>query len=288
MGGTLKLTFLVAIVGCMIAINRGAGLNHQGVKGKIGTGYYPSDIIVYDTTATSSWAQAFLMSLSIASFAYVGVEITAASALEARVVKERNSAQPRTIRRTVKFSAVYISFFAAVIYVLAGVVVTLNMHWEDGKLPRMSWVPADPNIKTTTSAFVLAAELSGIRKLPGVINVFLMFTALSSANTNLYVASRTLFSLTRSLNGGAGQPWYTRCLAYFGKTNNRKVPLRALVASCIFLWVPFASIGKHDTALETLSQIGSVGVIIVWACECWAYIRFRSWYVPARTFYGFR
>jgi amino acid transporter len=303
-GGTLKLAFLVIIIGCMIAINQGAGLNHHHVRGKIGKGYYPSNIMVHDTEVTSTWAQAFLMSLSIASFAYVGVEITAASALEARVVKEKNSAQPRTVGRTVKFSAVYISFFAAVIYVLAGVLVTLNIDWDNKRLPRMSWAPPSkpkngtitspfepnngttPKNGTTTSAFVLAAELSAIPELLGVINVFLMFTALSSANTNLYVASRTLFSLTRSLNGGSGQPWYTRCLAYFGKTNNRKVPLRALVASCIFLWVPFVSFAEHnDTALETLSQIGSVSVIIVWACECWAYIRFRRWYVPMRILY---
>jgi amino acid transporter len=286
-GGTLKLSSLVVVVGCMIAINQGAGLNHEAVRGKIGAGYYPSNIMVHDTTVTSTWAQAFLMSLSIASFAYVGVEITAASALEARVVKEKASVQPRMIGRTVKFSAVYISFFAAIIYVLAGVLVTLNMPWNHPKLPRMSWVPPNPEFETTTSAFVLAAELSAIPDLASVINVFLMFTALSSANTNLYVASRTLFSLTRSLNGGPGQPWYTRCLAYFGKTNNRKVPLRALVASCIFLWVPFVALAEHnDTALETLSQIGSISVIIVWACECWAYIRFRSWYVPLSILSG--
>jgi amino acid transporter len=96
-------------------------------KGKIGTAYYPSHIMVRDTGVTNTWAQAFLMNLSIASFAYVSVEITAASALEARVVKVKNSAKPRTVGRTVKFSAVYISFFATVIYVIARVLVTLNI-----------------------------------------------------------------------------------------------------------------------------------------------------------------
>jgi amino acid transporter len=286
-GGSLKLAFLTVIIIVMIAINQGAG-----VDTRIGTSRYPSAILVRDPEVTDSWTQALFMSLSIAAFAFVGVETTAASALEARVTEERNPTHSRAIGKTVKFSAVYISFLAGVMYVLAGVLVTLNISSDDPKLPRMSWVtgPSGERGGTTTSAFVLVAEASEIPGLAGTLNVFLMFTALTCANTNLYVASRTLFSLTRSLDGGRGQPWYTRVLAYFGKTNNRKVPLRALVASCVFAWVPFLYLASEHgpdtsigTILDVLSEMGSVGVIIVWTCECWAYIRFYNWYVDIQN-----
>lgn len=270
----------------MIAINQGAG-----AKPKIGTSVWSKTPLVRDSDVTDSWTQAFFMSLSIAAFAYVGVEITAASALEARVPKEKSLARSKAIGKTVKFSAVYISFLGSLMYILAGVLVALNLRWDDPRLPRMSWVTLDntngtnDSDGTTASAFVIVAEDSDIPGLAGTLNFFLMFTALTCANTNLYVASRTLFSLTRSLDGGAGQPWYTRFLAYFGKTNHRKVPLRALVASCVFTWVPFlylASANGPDTdigtILDVLSEMGSVGVIIVWACECWAYIRFFELY----------
>ncbi|KAH8702727.1 amino acid permease-domain-containing protein [Phaeosphaeriaceae sp. PMI808] len=284
-GGTLKLCFLIVIVFVMIAINLGAGSGP-----KLGTSLYPDTVIVRDLDVTNSWPQAFFMSLSIAAFAYVGVEITAASALEARVTQERSPRHPGAIGRTVKFSAVYISFFAGVLYVLAGVLVTLNIKWDDPALPRMSWVkaPADVvSIKgTTASAFVLVAKASNVPGLAGTLNVFLMFTALTCANTNLYVASRALFSLTRSLDGGPNQPWYTRLFAYFGKTNHRKVSLRALIASCVFAWIPFLYLASEhgpDTSigniLDVLSEMGTIGVIVVWACECWAYIRFYNWYV---------
>ena len=284
-GGTLKLCFLAVIIVVMIALNQGAGS-----EGKIGTSYYPDTVIVRDLDVTNSWAQAFFMSLSIAAFAYVGVETTAASALEARVPEERTPTQPRAIGRTVKFSAVYISFLAGVMYVLAGVLVTLNIPWDNTRLPRMSWVTGPSEEGTTAgstaSAFVLVAEASNVPGLAGTLNVFLMFTALTCANTNLYIASRSLFSLTRSLDGGPGQPWYVRLLAYFGKTNHRKVPLRAIVASCIFAWIPFLYLASEHgpdtsigTILDVLSEMGSIGVIIVWACECWAYIRFYNWYV---------
>jgi amino acid transporter len=275
---------MAVIIIFMIVINQGAG-----AKGKIGTEHWHDALIVRDMDVTSSWAQAFFMSLSIAAFAYVGVETTAAFALEARVPRERNPSQPRMIGRTVKFSAVYISFLAGVVYVLAGVLVTLNIGWNDIRLPRMAWAPKDSNTPTehkgsTASAFVLVAIDSAIPGLAGTMSVFLMFTALAGANTNLYIASRTLFSLTRSLDGGPGQPWYVRILAYFGKTNHRKVPLRALIASCVFVWIPLITLkggGEQDTSigtiLDVLSKMGSTGVIIVWACECWAYIRFNRW-----------
>ena len=270
----------MVIIVVNVVINQGGGPGP-----KIGTSLYPEKVIIRDTDATQNWTQAFFMSLSIAGFAYVGVEITAASALEARVPPVKNPTNPSLIGKTVKFSAVFISFVAALLYVIAAVLVTFNIAWNDPNLPRVSW---RVNVKddtasthgSTVSAFVLVAKDSGIKGLAGTLNVFLMFTALTCANTNLYVSSRTLFSLTRTLDGQSG-PWYTRFLATLGKTNNRKVPMRALVASCIFVWVPFLYLSNAHgpstdigTILDVLSEMGSVGVVIVWACECWAYIRF--------------
>jgi amino acid transporter len=278
-GGLLKLTFYAIIIVVLIFLNQTFIKQTKGLEVKSGTSYWNSTTITqYDRDAVKGWPQAFFISLSIAAFAFVGVEITAATALEARVAGGKTPTHSKTIGRTVKFSAVYISLLAGVAYVLAGGLVTLNIPWNHQDLPQMSWVKSSGN--STTSAIVLAAKMRGFEALAHTLNVFLMITALMSANTNLYVASRTLFSLTRSLDGGLGQPWYIRLLAYFGKTNSHKVPLRALVASCIFVWIPFITVREdHSYALETLALIGSTGVIIVWACECWAYIRFRSWYV---------
>ena len=282
-GGTAKLTFLAIIMIVMIVINR---------TRDIGTSTYPDTVLVHDKGVADSWGQAFFMSISIAAFAFVGVEITAASALEARVPKEKNPTASKAIGKTVKFSAVYISPLTALFYVAAGLLFTLNIKWDDPLLPRMSWAKGPPlaSIGSGLSAVVLIARESGIDGLAGTLNVFLMITALTGAHTNLYVASRTLFSLTRTLDGGPGQPWYIQTLAYFGKTNSHRVPLRALIASCCFTWVPFLYLAKRNGSgtsigalLEVLSKMGSTGVIIVWACECWAYIRFQAWYVSRLT-----
>jgi amino acid transporter len=276
---SFKLTFLIIVIIILGCINGGAG-----TAGKIGTADWSTLITVYDDVVVDHWVAGFFMSLSIAAFAYVGVEIPAASALEARVPVGRDPRHNRVVGRTVQTTAIWGSVFAGALYVLAGILVSLNIKWDDPRLPRMPWVvvPTTTNSPSTPdSAFIIVAMGSGIPGLAGSLNIFLLFTALSCANTQLYVASRTLFALTRGLAGNKNQPFYIRWLAALGRTNRRKVPMRALMASCIFAWVPYLYLDPHNgngtsigTLLNVLAQMGSVGVVIVWTCECWAFLRF--------------
>lgn len=209
------------------------------------------------------------MCLSIATFAYVGVEIIAASALEAKWPKRRHTedridsdisrrSNDTLIGSSVKFSSIWISVLAAVAYSLSGVLVSLDIPRDDCQLPRLSWVRGATECShdggeeaNTASAFVVIAQQSLIPHLSDVFNSFLIFTALTCANTNLYVASRTLFGLTSRLEGGKGQPWMIRILAWFGKTNRRKVPMRAMIFSAVaFWWVPFLQLAD-GTGSET-------------------------------------
>ena len=95
------------------------------------------------------------MSLSIAAFAYVGVEIVGASALEARWPGSSSDSKPEDrvatdlsrrsneqliIGKTVKLSALYLPVAATVIYVVGGVLAAFDMPRDDCRLPRLSWV----------------------------------------------------------------------------------------------------------------------------------------------------
>lgn len=225
------------------------------------------------------------MSLSISSFAFVGVEVVAASALEARWPRKkfrRSDGSCRTdgdllIGQTVKFSSVYIPVLATIAYVIAGVLATFNIRRDDQRLPRLSWVT---NLETrgnttmtrlqgkTTSAFVAIAAESKIPHLKDVFNVFLVFTALTCAMTNLYVASRALFGLTTRLDSSGEQTLFLRCLAWFGKTNSRKVPMRAMIFSALaFWWVPFLQLNSES------SNISMVGLYRIQLLEKWTNVR---------------
>ncbi|KAK3335231.1 amino acid transporter [Cercophora scortea] len=294
--GAIKILFLGAIMVALIAINLGAGAQRERRGGE-----YWAASTAYDTAAARDWGTALLMCMSIATFAYVGVEVIAASALEAKWPRTRQPdaradsnlsrrSNDSLIGNSVKFSAIFISVLAGAAYTLSGALVTLDISRDDCQLPRLSWVHSSQApgtgegecVTTTSSAFVAIAQQSLIPSLADVFNAFLIFTALTCANTNLYVASRTLFGLTSRLDGGAGQPWLLRVLAWFGKTNRRKVPMRATVFSAVaFSWVPFLRLAKgvDETSpigvfIEVLSEMGSVGVLIVWACECLAFIRY--------------
>ncbi len=216
--------------------------------------------------------------MSTAAFSYVGVEIVAASAMEVRWPKSeertesglsQRSELSSLIGKTVKFSAIWISVLATIAYSLSGILISFNMHREDCRLPRFSWalnqtcLAREPDSNKTASAFVAIAETSGIRGLADAFNFFLIFTALTGAMTNLYVASRSMFGLVSRLDDSPGQPWFLRALAWLGTTNRHKVPMRAMICSALaFVWVPFLRLKKGEAGNNISSVSRLVSQII--------------------------
>ncbi|KAL2788661.1 amino acid permease-domain-containing protein [Aspergillus keveii] len=299
--GTIKIMFLVAIAGILIAINVGAGK-----QGYIGAKNW-SSAKVFDSDAADNWCTAFLMCISLATFAYIGIEIVAASALESAPDPKRGSrenppgqamesqASPGSndwlVANTIMFSTKYICVLATLAYSLSGLLVSFDIPWNHCHLPRLSWInrtahsDCDASVvmaANTTSAIVAIAIESGVPHLGDIVNVFIVFTCISCAGTMLYVASRVLFGLTSRLDGGASQPWHLRLLAWLGRTSRHGVPVRAMVFSAAaFIWVPFLQLsGGTDTTrpiglfIETMAQMSSVAVVIVWTSQVLAFIRY--------------
>ena len=196
------------------------------------------------------WLKNCSISLSLAAFAFVGVEIPAATALEARI-SPRPAGKGGPVDRSVKFSAIWVSIIAGMIYVLGALLIGFDLDSNDSFLPRANWLGSSNTSSSTEyySAFVISAKrsaISGHQGLADFINACILFTQLTAANTTLYVASRTLFSLTKDIHAHEGSPRITKILGSFGKTNNRQVPMRALAASCLFCWVPFLYLKDSD------------------------------------------
>ena len=53
----------------------------------------------------------------------------------------------------------------------------------------------DATTGASASPFVVAIELAGIKALPGIINGCICLFVFSAANSDLYIASRTLYGL---------------------------------------------------------------------------------------------
>jgi len=163
------------------------------------------------------------MCLPIAAFAFVGVEITAATAVEASADTRSRSIPLAQL----KGPATQLPLYVGAVYFLAAIAMALNIDSTSPNLPPQSWIKIDPDVNitsTASSAFVQAAEAAQIPALPSVVTAFILLTAFTSANTLLYVASRTLYGLADAYKDSA--------IGWFGITTEKhKVPLRALFAS---------------------------------------------------------
>ena len=153
--------------------------------------------------------------------------------------------------------------------------VSFNLDWKDPQLPRLSWLASsngtgrsisdsESSTDKSNSAFVIAADNSAIpghQGLADFINVCILITALTAANTTIYVASRTLFSLTKGIRANASSPWIMRFLSLFGQTNHRRVPMRVLAASCCFCWVPFLYLSNSNAPGTTIGAVSGTNSI---------------------------
>lgn len=176
------------------------------------------------------------------------------------------------------------------LYTLSVLGFSLNVPWNNGLLPVYYGTWGDPN--TANNNFTcnshpldqkraagdghflptIAVDLAKIDGLSGFINSCLLYSALSTANSSLYMASRILHSFTAT--HGKTKFW-----SYFNRLNDQGSPVWAVCASLIFCWVPFLSF-KGNSAKRTqqvLMSIGSTSCVLVWAAQCLAYIRYRKW-----------
>jgi hypothetical protein len=88
----------------------------------------------------------------------------------------------------------------------------------------------------------------GLTLAPQVINGILIYAGISTANTALYVASRTLYGLTRDLSSTSE----SKMVRLFAKLNTvsptTRIPVWALIVSCLVFscWTPFIDINHFN------------------------------------------
>ena len=181
--------------------------------------------------------------IPIAAYAFVGIEIISAAAIE---VKKPRSNLPTP--------ANYIAPVVGLIYMLLLLMFCLNIHWNDPDLPPFYGIssahqqkalqPKDPNLipaseSTTHSVMVIAVEHAGMKNLAGFLVAALIFATYNTAMISLYVASRTLHGLTRAMDVNSNLR-VKRWIAYLSVTNGKHVPSVSLVVSAIAFgsWLP--------------------------------------------------
>ncbi len=184
------------------------------------------------------------MAVILGVLSFVGIEVIAVTSGE--------TADPaRTIPAALRSTALRIFLF----YVLAlGVVAAL-----------IPWTQVGAGVVVTESPFVRVLARSGVPAAAGIMNLVIVTAALSGMNTNVYLCSRMLFSLSRS---GHAPP-------ILGRLNAAGAPVAATLVSGLGILMATALARFTPKAYSYLQGVALFGAITVWILILASHIAFR-------------
>lgn len=158
-----------------------------------------------------------------ATFAYLGTELVGVTVGEAQ--------NPRkTIPRAIKLTFYRILIFYCLSVLFLGMLVPYNS-------PELSFATsAKAGTTSNASPFVVAVTLEKIRYLPSIINGCILIFVFSACNSDLYIASRTIYGL--ALEGKAPK--------ILAKTDKRGVPVYALGVSSLFCLLAYMNVSSDS------------------------------------------
>ena len=175
---------------------------------------------------------------------------------------------------SIKFPAKNITWVVTTIYTLTTLVFMMNVRWTDPSLPeflnqgqvglsggpdllRFANVPNTVQGSRSNSVPVIAAMNAGLNALPGFVTGAFIYSALSTANTALYVASRAMFGLTREIRKERDSGWFIRAIARLSTVESRtRSPWWALLLSILVLcWLPFQRVNSGYSKQEVCTHI---------------------------------
>ncbi|WP_336660983.1 amino acid permease [Leucobacter sp. USHLN153] len=187
-------------------------------------------------------ASGFLLGFQLGIFSFIGVELVGTAAAE---TKDPHRNLPRAINSIVLRVLVF--------YIGALTVIMAITPWD--KL--------DPD----RSPFVTTFAYAGFGAAAFAINLVVLTSAASSANSGFYSGTRMMHALAH--DGHAP--------ARFGITDSRGVPRRAVFFSAVFVFsaVPILLLG--DSVIEAFTFVTSVAstfILFIWSMIAISYLRY--------------
>lgn len=186
----------------------------------------------------------FVAGFQIAVFAFVGIELVGTAAAE---TKNPEHNLPRAINA--------IPVRVMLFYVGALIILMSVIPWTE--------------FKAGHSPFIAMFSLAGLGIAATVVNLVVLTSAMSSANSGIYSTSRMVFGLAN--DGDAPK--------VFGRLSSRKVPQNALFLSCVLLLggVALLYAGKDiGAAFDMVTTVSAVCFMFVWSIILASYLVFRK------------
>jgi amino acid transporter, AAT family len=183
------------------------------------------------------------MAVTVGIFSFNGIEVIAVTSGE---TKNPEVAIPAALRTMVLRLFLF--------YVLAVAVIVTVVPWTATGVKVVAQSP-----------FVTVFQHSGVRDAAGIMNFVVISAALSSMNTDVYLCSRMLFSLSR---GG----YAPRAL---GTLSERGSPVAAILVSGVFVLIAAAASYLTPDAYADLFGVALFAAILVWIFVFASHLSFR-------------
>ncbi|MFF2274415.1 amino acid permease [Agromyces sp. NPDC058126] len=199
------------------------------------TGYTSPDGV--QASVTNLWehgglfplgASGFIMGFQMGVFAFIGVELVGTAAAETENPR-------RNLPKAINSIVVRIIVF----YVGAMVVIMSITPWDQ--------------IEAGTSPFTSTLLLAGFGAAAFAINLVVLTSAASSANSGLYSGTRMLFGLAK--DGHAAR--------VFAKVDRRFIPRNAVFFTCVFLFAAIPLLYAGDGVVQAFTFVSSVCASLV-------------------------
>jgi len=184
-----------------------------------------------------------VLGFQIAIFAFGGIELVGTTAAE---TKDPEKVMPRAINS--------IPIRVMLFYVGALAVIMAVSPWR--------------TINAGESPFVNMFLLAGLAGAAIVVNLVVLTSAASSANSGIYSTSRMVYGLAKDGNAPSK----------FAKLSKRKVPQNALMFSCVWMLFGLVMLYSGESvmgAFVVVTSLGSVIIISTWSMIMYTYIVYR-------------
>ena len=185
----------------------------------------------------------FVAGFQIAVFAFVGIELVGTTAAEA---KDPEKNLPKAIN---------------------SIPVRILLFYVGALIILMSVIPWTQFV-AGSSPFIAMFSLAGLGAAATIVNLVVLTSAMSSANSGIYSTSRMVYGLAQE--GDAPKR--------FAKLSTRKVPNNALFLSCILLLSSLVLMyaGQDiSKAFEMVTTVAAVCFVFVWSIILASYLAFR-------------
>ncbi|WVQ80549.1 hypothetical protein IAT38_002654 [Cryptococcus sp. DSM 104549] len=244
---SIKVLTIVGLIILGIIITAGGGPDHKS----IGFQYWrnPGPFVQYaDIPGSLGRFLGFWAVLTQAAFSYIGTEIVAIAAGEAKNPR-RNL--PRAIKK------VYIRII--VFYFCGTFVIGLLVPSTD---PSLSLKAAN----ALKSPFVIAIKRAGIPVLPSIINACLLTSAWSAASSDLFTSSRAIYGLALT----------KQAPKIFARTTKSGLPYVAIIFCSLFGGLAYMSLqSTAGTVFGYFSNLTAAAGLLTWWGICFVYVRFN-------------